>query len=74
MDKVTGQYRKAFIITGAEPASIESELYSEDLMEKAVATMNANENAKKDFGDGGEEDWGSGKIEGKKDESSDDAW
>jgi hypothetical protein len=42
-------------------------------MDKAIATMNANENAKKDFGGDGDEDWG-GKIEGKKDDSSDDAW
>ena len=75
LGKLTGQYRKTFVITGADPESIEKEVYSEKEIEKAIETMNANDTAKKDFGDG-EEDWGSGdsKIEGKKEEDADEAW
>jgi hypothetical protein len=74
MDRVTGQYRKTFIVTGADPESMEKEIYKESEMDKAIATMNANENAKKDFGDGGEEDWGGSKIEGEKKKDDDEAW
>jgi hypothetical protein len=75
MDRVFGQYRKTFIVTGADPESMDRETYTEALVDKAIETMNANENAKKDFGE--EEDWGgsgSSKIEGKKEEDSDEAW
>ena len=74
LDKVNGQYRKNFIITGADPESMEKEVYKESEMDKAIATMNANENAKKDFGDGGEDWGGDSKIEGKKTEDDDEAW
>jgi hypothetical protein len=74
MDKLTGQYRKTFIITGADPETIDKETYSESEIEKAIETMKANDTAKRDFGDN-EEDWGGeSKIEGKKSESDDDAW
>ena len=74
MDRVTGQYRKTFIITGADKESLDRETYTEALMDKAIETMTANENAKKDFGDGGEEDWGGSKIEGEKKKDDDEAW
>ena len=74
LDKLTGQYRKTFIITGADKDSVDRETYSEKEIDKAIETMNANDIAKKDFGES--EDWGSedSKIEGKKEEDDDTAW
>jgi hypothetical protein len=74
MDRVTGQYRKTLIITGVDPESFDREAYTETLLDKAIETMKANENAKKDFGDG-EEDWGGdSKISGEKKDDDDEAW
>ena len=74
MDRVTGQYRKTLIIMGADKESLDRETYTEALLDKAIETMAANENVKKDFGEG-DEDWGGdSKISGEKKEDDDEAW
>jgi len=74
LEKLTGQYRKNFVITGADKTTIEKVIYSESEIDKAIETMKANDTAKKDFGE--DDNWtgGDNKIEGKKEEDSDDAW
>jgi hypothetical protein len=74
LEKLTGQYRKEFIITGADPESMDKDTYAEKEIEKAIDIMNTNDIAKKDFGET-EDDWGSeDKIEGKKEDGDDVPW
>ena len=57
MDRVNSSYKKTFVITGADPESIEHEAYTEDKIEEALAKMNSSAKAEKEFG-GDSEDWG----------------
>lgn len=58
MDKVKTPTVRELIITGADKASIDTETYSESIIEEALAKIKSSETAKKDFGDSGDE-WGS---------------
>lgn len=57
MNKVSAPFKIEYIITGASPATIEKELYSEDKINDAIMKINRSKKAESDFGDDG--DWGS---------------
>jgi hypothetical protein len=58
MTKVNAPTIRELIITGADPKTIDRETYSESKIEEAIAKVNANKKAEKDFGSK-EENWGS---------------
>ena len=76
MDRVFAPTKVRLIITGADPHSIDTELYTQDKIEEGIATINASKQAKKDYGDSDDKDdtWGS--VKGSKDGEDDDqeAW
>jgi hypothetical protein len=57
MDRVNSSYKKIFVVTGADPKTLDMDTYSQDVIEQAVAKMNSSSKAEKEFGDS--EDWGS---------------
>ena len=50
MTKVNAPTIRELIITGADPKTIDRETYSESKIEEAIAKVNANKKAEKDFG------------------------
>lgn len=57
MDRVKSPTTRSLVITGADKESIDTELYSEEIIDEAIAKINSNKNADKDYGDN--DDWGS---------------
>lgn len=70
------QVQKTFIrelvITGADPETIDTETYTEKALEEAMSIINANKNAKSEFGEKNDNDWGTGVKSSKVGE--DDGW
>ena len=59
MEKVTAPTKREFIITGAQPSTIDKETYSKDKVESAIAAINASKKAESDFGSNTDtSDWG----------------
>lgn len=70
MTKVIAPTRRLFVITGAQPSTIDKEIYSEDKVNIAIAKINKAKNAEDSFGSDAE--WGDAN---KLDDSEDDeAW
>lgn len=70
MDKVKSPTIRELIITGADKDSIDTDTYSESIIEEALAKIKSSETAKKDFGDNDE--WGS--VDTSKTTDDDDEW
>lgn len=73
MTKQTAPTRREFIITGAKKSSIDTDTYTEELVEAAIAAVNNAKTAKKDFGETDRDTWGSSSALGSNDED-DEAW
>lgn len=58
MDRVNNPTKRILLITGADKDSVDTEIYSEEIIDKAIAKTKATENANKDFGSD-DSDWGS---------------
>ncbi len=58
MERVNNPTIRSLVITGADKDSIDTELYSEDGIETAIARMKASKTADKDYGDSDDSDWG----------------
>ena len=71
MDKVNSPTTRELIITGADKNSVDTETYTEEIIEKALEKMKSEKNAKNDYGDSGD-DWGS--TDTSKASSEDDEW
>lgn len=69
MEKINAPVRRELIITGADPNSIDKEIYSEEAIEEAITLMKANKKAENDFGVNDE--WGS---VGNPDNTEKEAW
>jgi hypothetical protein len=69
--RVNTPYKKEFVITGADPKTVDVDTYKESEIEKALESMKSKEKADKDFGD--DEGWGTD-AKGSKTESDDIPW
>lgn len=57
-NKISAPTVKKLVITGAEGSSVDTELYSEKVIEEAIAKMNSVKNADKDYGKKSDDEWG----------------
>jgi hypothetical protein len=67
MDKINAPTKFELIITGADPSSIEKEIYTEKTVSEAIAKINADKKANEDFGSS---DWGKSST----DSEEEDVW
>ena len=68
MNRVNNPTTIRLEIIGAEKESIDTDLYSEKIIDEAIAKMNSDKKASKDFGDS-DDDWGS--IPSKRNDNND---
>jgi len=75
MTKINAPTLRELIITGADPKSIEKEVYAQSKIEEAIASINASKQAENDFGSSGKDDgdWGSTNTSSD-DDDSEEAW
>mgnify|MGYP000860136482 CR=1 FL=1 len=73
MTKVSAPTLRELVITGADPKSIEKEVYAQNKIEEAIASINASKQAEKDFGSSDDDDWGSTDTSNSGDDDSE-AW
>ena len=59
MSRISNPTQRKMFITGADKDSLDTELYSEESVEAAIAKLNADKKADKDFGSSDTDDWGS---------------
>lgn len=61
MKRVNNSTQRILLITGADKDSVDTELYSEEIIDEAIEKTKASRNADKDFGstDSSSDDWGS---------------
>ena len=61
------------VITGADKESVDTELYSEESVESAIAKLANKDKTNKEFGSSSDDDWGS--VGGSSDDDDDsDEW
>lgn len=70
MDKISSPFVRELVITGADKDSIDTELYSEESIESAIAKLANKDNANKQFGN--DSDWGS--VDSSNANDEDDEW
>lgn len=68
MTKVVAPTRRLFVVTGAQPSTIDKEIYSEEKLNEAISKINKAKNAESSFGD--DNSWGDSKL----DSDDDEAW
>ena len=71
MERNNAPFTREMIITGADKDSIDTELYSEEAVESAIAKLAANNKTNKEFGGKSDDDWGSVDKSGGNDEDDD---
>ena len=72
MERVNQPFVQELVVTGADKDSIDTELYSEESVEGAIAKLNAKNKAQNEFsGKDSDDDWGS---VGSKATDDDDEW
>lgn len=59
MNRISNPTQRKMFITGADKDSLDTDLYSEESVEAAIAKLNADKKADKDFGSADSDDWGS---------------
>ena len=77
MTRVNTPTQRTLVITGADPKTIEKEVYTKDKIESAIAKINESKTAENDFGsdsDSSSDDWGKTNNSGSKDSDDDEAW
>lgn len=73
MERVNNPTTRTLVITGADKESIDTDTYSEELIEEAIAKIKSEKSADKDFGDSSDDDWGEAPT-AKNDSSDVDEW
>lgn len=71
MERVNKPFTQEFVITGAKQDSVDTELYSEESVESAIAKLASKDKANKDFGSTDDDDWGSASTKTVNDEDED---
>lgn len=74
MERVNNPTVRTLVITGADKNSVDTDTYSEEIVEEAIAKMNSDKNAAKDFGDCSDDDWGSMDIKSSDNNDEDEEW
>lgn len=74
MERVNNPTVRTLVITGADKNSVDTDTYSEEIIEEAIAKMNSDKNAAKDFGDCSDDDWGSMDIKSSDNNDEDEEW
>lgn len=74
MERINNPTTRTLVITGADKNSVDTYTYSEEIIGEAVAKMNSDKNAAKDFGDSSDDDWGSADIKSSGSNDEDDEW
>ncbi len=77
MTRVNTPALTTLVITGADPKTIEKEVYTKDKIESAIAKINESKVAENDFGNDNDSDsdnWGSTKNSKSENEDDDEAW
>lgn len=74
MERVNNPTVRTLVITGANKNSVDTDTYSEEIIEEAIAKMNSDKNAAKDFGDSSDDDWGSMDIKSSDNSDEDEEW
>lgn len=74
MEKVNAPIERELVIKGADPSTLDTELYSESKIEEAIAKIKANEKAENDFGKDVSDDWGSVDSLDSGSDNSDEPW
>lgn len=59
MERVSNPVTRKLMIFGGDKDSLDTELYSEEAVEAAIAKLNADKRADSDFGSSDSDDWGS---------------
>lgn len=59
MNRISNPTQRKMFITGADKDSLDTELYSEESVEAAIAKLNTDKKADNDFGSSDSDDWGS---------------
>lgn len=72
MERVNSPTQRLFVITGADPQTIDTEEYSEDKIDKAIAKIAASKKAEDDYGNSNSNDGNWGKSLESNDELDDD--
>ena len=72
MERVPSPFVRKLMITGADPDTIDTEAYSEDVIEHAMEVIAGIQGAKKDYGKKDEKDEGWGSKKGNLDDYDDD--
>lgn len=77
MTRVNAPTQRTLVITGADPKTIEKEVYTKDKIESAIAKINESKTAENDFGsdsDSSSDDWGKTNDSKSEDSDDDSAW
>ena len=70
MEKVSAPVKREFVITGAKGSTLDTELYTEENVNDAIAKIRRGNKADDDFGNDSNDDWGEANL----DSDDDDAW
>lgn len=73
MEQAKSPVKREFIIKGAKGSTVDTTLYSEQLVQEALAKIANAQKAKDDYADTSDDEWGSG-VDLGSDEDVDDAW
>lgn len=74
MERVNNPTTRTLVITGADKNSVDTDTYSEEIIEEALARMKSDKKADKDFGDNSDDDWGSMDIKSSDSNDEDEEW
>lgn len=75
LEKVNNPTTRSLVITGADKASIDTTTYSEELIAEAIAKINSNKIADKDYGETSDDDgWGDSSSIQSNGNDDDDEW
>ena len=58
MTKVSAPTKREYIITGADPNSVDATIYTKDLIDEALVKIMNVKNATQDFGESDNDGWG----------------
>lgn len=72
MELISSPFTQEFVVEYADPDSIDTELYTEESVESAIAKINAKNKASNDFGSDDDDDWGT--VNNKKTKDDEDEW
>ena len=74
MERVNNPTVRLLVITGADKESIDTDTYSEEAIEEALAKVKSNKSADKDYGDTSDDGWGSSDIKSSATDDEDEEW